>query len=118
MLLQRLEPVSRPVAPMRCSRSPSICLPWSISFESCLARQWRSKQKSDVLVVWQPGQTRSGRCGGVFPQGGYMALARILVVDDQPDIRRVLEEALRRFDFEVISAADGAEALRRFESDK
>jgi len=35
----------------------------------------------------------------------------VLVVDDSPDIRKFLEIALRSFDFEVRSAANGNEAL-------
>ena len=37
---------------------------------------------------------------------------RILVVDDDPAVRRALEHALRRDGYQVSQAADGAEALR------
>ncbi|HLU64919.1 MAG TPA: sigma-54 dependent transcriptional regulator, partial [Kofleriaceae bacterium] len=37
--------------------------------------------------------------------------ARILVADDEPNLRRVLTAILRREGFEVVQAADGAEAI-------
>ena len=40
-------------------------------------------------------------------------MARILVIDDDPDIRALLETALSLTGHEVISAADGVEALAR-----
>ena len=40
-------------------------------------------------------------------------MARILVIDDDPDIRGLLETALSLTGHEVISAADGVEALAR-----
>jgi len=41
--------------------------------------------------------------------------ARILVVEDDAGLRRLLEMDLKRHDYEVITAADGAEGLRAFE---
>jgi len=41
---------------------------------------------------------------------------RILVVDDEPHIRRVLQAMLGREGFDVILASDGAEGLRLLES--
>src|SRR3954470_15842599 len=38
--------------------------------------------------------------------------ARLLVVDDEPSIRELLTASLRFAGFEVLSAADGAEALK------
>jgi two-component system response regulator MprA len=38
-------------------------------------------------------------------------MARVLVVDDEPAVRRALERALRLDDYEVVLAADGQEAL-------
>jgi DNA-binding response OmpR family regulator len=39
--------------------------------------------------------------------------ARILVVDDEPNIREVVEQYLRREGYDTISAADGEEAVAR-----
>ncbi|WP_419806741.1 response regulator transcription factor [Terriglobus sp.] len=40
---------------------------------------------------------------------------RILVVDDEPQIRRMLRTALQSSGYEVLLAADGAEGLKQFE---
>ena len=42
-----------------------------------------------------------------------MALQNVLVVDDEPLIRKFLVETMTRMGFEVQSAADGAEALKK-----
>jgi CheY-like chemotaxis protein len=42
------------------------------------------------------------------------ALRRILLVDDDPDVRRSLENALTKAGYEVVTAADGAEAVRQW----
>ena len=47
-----------------------------------------------------------------------MARHRILVVDDEDNLRDVLVEVLKRDGHEVDSAADGAEALRRLEESR
>jgi CheY-like chemotaxis protein len=47
-----------------------------------------------------------------------MARSRILVVDDEDNLRDVLVEVLKRDGHEVHSAADGAEALRRAEAQR
>src|SRR5579859_4748701 len=39
--------------------------------------------------------------------------ARILVVDDEPNIREVVEQYLRREGYDTLSAADGEEAVER-----
>ena len=41
----------------------------------------------------------------------------ILVVDDQESVRRILELRLTKAGFQVILAADGQEALERFNAD-
>jgi two-component system, OmpR family, response regulator MprA len=46
------------------------------------------------------------RAGGIIP-----FVARVLVVDDEPAVRRALERALRLDSYEVVLAADGEEAL-------
>jgi DNA-binding response OmpR family regulator len=42
---------------------------------------------------------------------------RILVVDDEPTLRETLAEALEQDGLEVVTAADGREALERFRAD-
>ena len=45
-------------------------------------------------------------------------MSKILIVDDDPHIRELVRIFLRREGFEVIEAADGVEALSRFDSVK
>jgi two-component system KDP operon response regulator KdpE len=47
-----------------------------------------------------------------------MGFARILVVDDDPQIRRVLRTALVAQDYEAIDARNGEEAIERLREDK
>ncbi len=59
---------------------------------------------------------RSCRQGGVLRQllrapAIISLMARVLVVDDEPAVRRALERALRLDSYEVALAADGEEAL-------
>ena len=42
---------------------------------------------------------------------------RILVVDDEEDIRTILEDRLRMYGYEVITASDGLEALEKVEAE-
>jgi DNA-binding response OmpR family regulator len=41
-------------------------------------------------------------------------MARILVIDDDPDLRALLEEILKSAGYEVILAADGREGVERY----
>jgi CheY-like chemotaxis protein len=43
---------------------------------------------------------------------------RILTVDDDPSVRRILRQILERADYEVDDAQDGAEALQRIRTRK
>ena len=45
-----------------------------------------------------------------------MANRDILVVEDEPTLRRIVVEALERSGYEVSSASDGEEGLHLFES--
>ena len=45
-------------------------------------------------------------------------MSRILVVDDDPHIREVVQFALDREGFSMVEAKDGAEALERYEAEK
>ncbi len=46
-----------------------------------------------------------------------MGMARVLVVDDEPDIRDIVSRALRHAGHDVDVASDGAAALERLEQD-
>ncbi len=46
---------------------------------------------------------------------GMSAASRILVADDEPNLRRVLAAILARDGYEVVQAADGAEAIERLD---
>src|SRR2546421_10228598 len=52
-----------------------------------------------------------GMTGTLWDENG-MKDTRVLVVDDDPDIRRLLRELLERAGFEVLDAPDGKAALR------
>ena len=41
-------------------------------------------------------------------------MARILVIDDEPDMRAILEKILKSAGYEVILAADGREGVERY----
>ena len=41
-------------------------------------------------------------------------MARILVIDDDPDLRTLLEQTLKQAGYEVILAADGQEGMERY----
>lgn len=47
------------------------------------------------------------------PDGGER-VGRLLVVDDEPPVRRMLEDVFRSFGHDVVVAASGDEALRLF----
>jgi two-component system OmpR family response regulator len=52
-----------------------------------------------------------GTVAGNQPTGGTAPEARLLVVDDEPNIRELLSASLRYAGFEVATAADGQQAL-------
>jgi DNA-binding response OmpR family regulator len=45
-------------------------------------------------------------------------MPRILVIDDQPDVRAMISIVLRVNQFEIVEAASGAAALREFENSR
>jgi DNA-binding response OmpR family regulator len=46
------------------------------------------------------------------------SVTKILVVDDEPNIREVVGQYLRRDGYAVVSAADGEEALRTYKRER
>lgn len=55
---------------------------------------------------------------GIAPEaaGIHLRMARILVVDDEPDLRETIRRVLSRLGHQVEAVANGAEALRAFEA--
>ena len=61
-------------------------------------------------IIATPG-TQAGDTVPPDPRGGPMA-AKILVVDDDPNVQRLLQYTLKQEGYEVVVAADGAEGFR------
>jgi two-component system, OmpR family, alkaline phosphatase synthesis response regulator PhoP len=47
-----------------------------------------------------------------------MPIAKILVVDDDPDFVEIMRTVLEKADYEVVSASSGAEALTQIKAEK
>ena len=43
-------------------------------------------------------------------------MARILIIDDDPDMRSLLEQTLKRLGYEIEMAADGKEGLKLYDA--
>lgn len=50
-------------------------------------------------------------------QGGNGRLGRVLVVDDEPEVRKPIILSLTKAGFEVVEAEDGDQAIKRLNSD-
>ena len=48
--------------------------------------------------------------------GGFVTRPKILVIDDEPDAVELVEFNLKQAGFDVVTASDGAEALRKARS--
>jgi CheY-like chemotaxis protein len=70
-----------------------------------------------MLGAETPGAARVGGAATVSDEPLPLASRRILVVDDQPSIRGVLEVALAEAGARVTSAADGASAIAAVEAE-
>ncbi len=71
-----------------------------------------------------PSAPMTGSSSGGAPHEGSLArmtpdmqTARILVIDDDPRIRGVLEDGLSEMGMEIVTAGDGAAALEKLRSD-
>ena len=62
-------------------------------------------------IASSPGRPRSGEMAA-SPDLPTLS-GRVLVVDDEADVRNLVAQSLRKAGAEVVEAADGAEALRR-----
>jgi chemosensory pili system protein ChpA (sensor histidine kinase/response regulator) len=61
----------------------------------------------------RPGPARRANEGGVVRRPAGMALGRVLLVDDSISVRKFVGHMLERAGFRVVTANDGAEAIRR-----
>ena len=61
-------------------------------------------------IIATPG-AQAGDTDPDHPRGGLMA-AKILVVDDDPNVQRLLQYTLKQEGYDVVVAADGAEGFR------
>ncbi len=77
-----------------------------------IVRQIAQAHGGTVRVDEQPGR-RHGIHPVAATRGRRMSAGRILVVDDDPQIRRVMRVALTRQGYEVDDAKSGEEALER-----
>lgn len=78
-----------------------------------MAHRW-GEEHAELSRVVQPTfrMNRHTNCMAVhIPTSSDSAEARLLVVDDEPNIRDLLASSLRFAGFEVIAAADGASAF-------
>ena len=79
--------------------------------------------RGGIVRIWLRSHERTGRglpAAAATSDGDRPAPApaRILVADDDPDLRAVVAEALRLHGYEVIEAADGREAAERLARDR
>ena len=52
--------------------------------------------------------------GAMF--GGHNTLGRVLVVDDEPDVRKVVSLTLEKAGYDVVEAEDGEQAVQQIKS--
>ena len=74
----------------------------------------RTGQREQVLVPLPLGSARETHGGG----GRIMSAGHILVVDDEPGMRRYLQTVLELDSYRVSTAADGEEALTKLQRDQ
>jgi CheY-like chemotaxis protein len=68
------------------------------------------------LPAIEEGSAMSGACGGSAPQRGRGE--RVLLVEDEPAVRRLAGLVLRSHGYEVLEASGGQEALRMVEGSR
>jgi two-component system cell cycle response regulator DivK len=90
-------------------------------FVPCLTRAQKllivcahaSEAKSGAVPFWKREQICGGKGGAAPPRNltqRKLAMAKILLVEDNEPIREMLERRLRRRNYEVVTAGNGAEA--------
>ncbi len=69
------------------------------------------KAKIEELVAFQATLKKGKAAGGASSAATGWVRGTILVVDDSPTIRKLVGMTLKRYDYEVVTAEDGMEAL-------
>ncbi|MCA9600911.1 MAG: response regulator [Polyangiales bacterium] len=95
-----IPPSSPPVVKAVSGPSPS---PWGM-----LSRPVRADEQAVPSLPSQGGLSKAKSTGEPIPR---TTKKRVLVVDDEPDIRVILRRILEKNDFDVIEAGRGVEAL-------
>jgi CheY-like chemotaxis protein len=67
-----------------------------------------------TFVIDLPASEFATEFGSIKPPADVTGSGRILIMDDEEPVRRVLARALEQFGYEVEQAADGAEAVVKF----
>jgi CheY-like chemotaxis protein len=83
----------------------------------CAARRDDSGASDTARPPEETAVPRSPASGEASDTAGATARARILVVDDEPPIRRFVADALRSSGFDVVTARDGRDALTQLYGD-
>ena len=73
-----------------------------------------SKRSLDELRA--PPVTAAGVVAGTKNQGGKMSIRKILIVDDSPTERHVLNDLLTKSGYEVVASDNGEDAIQKAKS--
>lgn len=74
---------------------------------------------TSIRIALPPGsRVPSGRSKAPTPDANWQGSGGVLVVDDEPEVRRFVARVLERAGFDVVTAGDGAEAVERFAADQ
>jgi DNA-binding response OmpR family regulator len=68
-------------------------------------------------LLFAPCQRQGRRSQGIFYKGRQFMKKKILIIDDDASVRKALGRVLEEEGYQIILAADGREAIEKFESD-